>query len=134
MMTKIELVTQFDITPTGIKSYRKTSELSDEEWSFQRNQQRNYETILQCLSLRCQPLNISPVTIFKLEQGKVWGFTFETDRDSIFFSDNDPVGLLKDDCDGVPMIGGLQETYKDGFFIPYLVTRGESANISFAIV
>ena len=57
MNGSIEVITQFDITPTDVKSYRRNSELDDAEWNYQRNQQRNFETILQCISLRCQPMN-----------------------------------------------------------------------------
>lgn len=130
----VEVITQFDITPTGVKSYRRHSELSDSEWNYQRNQQRNFETLLQCIGLRCQPMNITPVTTFYIEDQKVWCFQFEVEQEAVFWKDNDPVGMLKSDCDGVPMIVGLGETYKDGFFHPYLITEGISANISFTVV
>jgi len=134
MSSGVEVITQFDITPTGVKSYRRSSELSDADWNYQRNQQRNFETIMQCISLRCQPMNITPVTTFYIEDQKVWCFQFETEVEAVFWKDNDPVGILKSDCEGVPMIVGLNETYKDGFFHPYLITEGISANISFGVV
>lgn len=134
MIQKISVQTYFDITPTGVKNYRKNTNMDTEEWSFQRNQQRNYETLIQCFSLRCQPLNISLPKIIVLNNDEVvWSFTFQTDVDGVFVKNGDDLALLKDDCDGVPMIVGLTETVKDLFFTPYMISTGESQNIFFKV-
>jgi len=138
-MQLIEVITLFDCTPTGTKSYRKLNgtvtnavgqEISTiDEWNYSRNQQRNWETILQCISLKTQPLDIIEPVCAKMEEGKIWTFTFGVEATGIFDNGNDLLGLLKDDLHGVPMITGLDETYKEGFLMPYLIPRGESANI-----
>ena len=130
-MKRIEVSTLFDLTRTDIKSYRRNADLDDETYNFKRNQQRNYETVLQCISLRCQPLNIQGPFVSESEGDTIWQLSFETDRDNIFLQDRDPFGLLKKDFDGVPMIVGLEETRKDLFFTPYLITEGKSANTIF---
>ena len=131
-MQKIEVATFFDCTNTGVVGHRRNIELNGDEYQFQRNQQRNWETLLQCISLRCQPLNISKVYSNIHESGKMyWKFGFETDREDIFSSGNDSLGLLKKDCQGVPMIVGLEESEKELFLTPYLITGGDACNIFF---
>ena len=54
-MQTIDVVTYFDCTPTGTKSYRKLQPNTTnavghkietmDDWNFSRNQQRNWETI-----------------------------------------------------------------------------------------
>lgn len=132
-MKRIEVSTLFDLTRTDIKSYRRNADLDDETYNFKRNQQRNYETVLQCISLRCQPLNIQGPFVLESEGDKIWQLSFETDRDDIFLQDKDPFGVLKKDFNGVPMIVGLEETRKDLFFTPYLITEGKSANTIFKL-
>jgi hypothetical protein len=137
--------TYFDCTNTGTRSYYKPTRIpyvddadqpiqNEEDWIHSRNQQRNWETILQCLSLRCQPMNIvSSVKIHRDDQD-IWTFAFEIDRDEIFTLGQDPLGSLKKDCHGVPMIVGLGETWKSGFLMPYLITHGTNINIGFDII
>lgn len=133
MSMAVEILTYFDITPTGVVHYRKSVELDTERYNFMRNQQRNYDTIIQCISLRCNPSNIQTKHVV-VEDHLMWCMYFEIDKEDIYWKDNDPLGLLKEDCEGVPMIIGLEETYKDGFFHPHLITKGISANISFSVV
>jgi len=132
-MQKIKVSTLFDCTKTGVRTYRIHSH--DQEVVFKRNQQRNWETLIQCLSLRCQPLNIvGPFTFSEGENELFWQFTFETDRDDIFSNDVDQLGLLKEDCNGVPMIIGLTETRKELFLTPYLITAGDHPNTIFELI
>ena len=67
---KIKCKTLFDITFTGVTGRFSVSAIpfkdrtgreikNIDNWNFARNQQRNYETLLQLLSLRTQPMNIS---------------------------------------------------------------------------
>jgi len=77
--------TYFECTNTGTRSYYKPTRIpyvddadqqiqNEEDWIHSRNQQRNWETILQCLSLRCQPMNIvSSVKIHRDDQD-IWTF------------------------------------------------------------
>lgn len=132
-MQKIKVATLFDCTATDVRSYRR-GELAEEDWNFKRNQQRNWETMLQCISLRCQPLNISGPYCFTNNEGKLyWTFTFENDREDIFLQDGDPLGALKSDCHGVPMLVGLTESDRELFLTPYIITTGDRPNTIFDI-
>jgi hypothetical protein len=42
-------------------------------------------------------------------QDNDWIMVIETERDGMFSNDNDPIGLLKQDLDKVPIITGLDE-------------------------
>ena len=114
---KIRCTTSFDITATGVTGHCKPSRMpftdasgvlinNESTWNLARNKQRNWETITQLISLRTQVDNITqPV----LDNGQ-WTFEFEVDSSGIFYADNDPLGVLKQDCAGVPMLLGTADT------------------------
>jgi hypothetical protein len=138
-MQRINVVTYFDCTQTGTTSYRKTKVAGAistvEEWDFSRNQQRNFETILQCVSLRANPDDITVPTIITNEEGmKHWTFSLCISHDGAFATETDETGLLKEAIHGVPMIVGLKETYKEGFLVPYLIATGAKPNIYFEVI
>ena len=114
---KIRCTTSFDITATGVTGHCKPSRLpfqdrsgqmitNEQEWNHARNQQRNWETIMQLISLRTQ---INNIIIPELHEGQ-WTFEFEVESDTIFLRDIDPIGILKDDCQGVPMLVATANT------------------------
>ena len=39
-----------------------------------------------------------------------WNWEFFVEREQVFLKDNDPVGLLKSDLDGVPIVSGLGDS------------------------
>jgi hypothetical protein len=39
-----------------------------------------------------------------------WTWVFHCERDDVFLKDGDPVGLLTDDINGVPVVTGLNNT------------------------
>jgi hypothetical protein len=80
---------------------------SQVEWSRARNQQRNWETINQIISLRCLPENITN----SVEQDHLWSFEFYIPSLSAVSTADDPLGFLKADADQVPMITGLDEQH-----------------------
>jgi len=143
-MQTISVITHFDCTPTGTKSYRKLqngyvdnsgkSIATLDDWNFSRNQQRNWETILQCVSLQTQPMNVSEPQLIKKKENTLWTFSFGIEHRGIFTKDNDQLGLLKEAVHGVPMIVGLDETYREGFLLPYLIAKGDNQNIVFDII
>ena len=143
-MQTISVITYFDCTATGTKSYRKLqnsyvdnsgkSISTLDDWNFSRNQQRNWETILQCVSLQTQPMNVSEPQIIKKKENTLWTFSFGIEHRGIFTNDNDQLGLLKEAVHGVPMIVGLSETYREGFLLPYLIAKGDNQNIVFDII
>jgi hypothetical protein len=114
---KIRCATTFDITATGVTGHYKPSRVpfsdrsgqkicNETDWLQARNQQRNWETVTQLISLRTQ---IDNITDPKLHEDK-WVFEFEIESDTIFTRDSDPIGVLKDDCQGVPMLVGAAGT------------------------
>jgi hypothetical protein len=74
-------------------------------WLRSRNQQRNWETIMQLISLYTQPLRVSKVRLQDLR----WQFEFDTDTEDVFTLDDDPVGRLRQACRGVPIINYVEQ-------------------------
>jgi len=138
MTVRIKCTTCFDITETGIKNRFHKSGLhftdqagqkinDDFSWQRSRNQQCNWETINQIISLRTLPENItSPVC-----KDHKWMFEFDVVDPSSVEKNGNPVGILKDDCNGVPMITGLTE---QNVLESMLMTGIENENIWFEII
>jgi hypothetical protein len=121
---KIQCQTLFDITATGTTGHVKPSRMpftdhtgtriiNIESWNHSRNQQRNWETITQLISLRTQIDNLTtPVKVNNL-----WQFEFEVDNENLFYNETDPLAILKEDCTGVPMLTALDETVTGDVFL-----------------
>ena len=118
---KIRCTTTFDITATGVTGHCKPSRLpftdasgqtisNEAEWNRARNQQRNLETITQLLSLRTQIDNVTR-PVFDNDR---WSFEFEVESDTIFALADDPLGVIKEDCYGVPMLLSTEPTLTVG--------------------
>jgi hypothetical protein len=132
---KIQCQTLFDITATGITGHikpgrmpftdRAGTKIADaEQWHRSRNQQRNWETITQLISLRTQVNDLSdPVKI-----QDQWQFEFEVENENLFADKIDPLAVLKIDCDSVPMLTGLGESATAGTVLAV------DQNIWFAII
>jgi len=129
--------TTFDITETGITGHFKPSQIPFQDragnaitdlssWNRSRNQQRNLETISQILQLRTQ---IFDMTTPVMENG-YWSFEYTVEFDGIYQQDQDTFGILKQDCEDVPMLIGLDETYT---LTPQLITQGSQQNIWFEV-
>ena len=109
---QIRCRTLFDITATGITGHYRPERVpfqddrgnlvkNVQDWNRGRNQQRNWETLTQLISLRTQ------VSIMKKPQqdGESWHFDFDIDQD-VFGTD---LSVLETDCEGVPMLLNLGE-------------------------
>lgn len=121
------MVTLVDITETGIKH-------GD---SKERDQQRNWETVLQVLSLKTQPIVLEgPLVLENVELGnpgmfgefyqghhRIWAFKFTSDVD-VYSTDQ-----LLEDFEQVPVILGLDETAR--FMLPIFHSYGTLKNIYF---
>lgn len=130
--------TLVDITSTGVIRHTIENE-------FKRNQQRNWETVIQCISLRAQPQLIDgpeclDVSIdesnvfgeyFSNTKQRVWIFTFGVEPSEVFTLENDPVGQLDQAFAQVPIICGLNETAK--FILPIFYPYGSIKNICFMV-
>jgi hypothetical protein len=102
-----------------------------------RDQQRNWETVLQLLGLKTQPLIVRSPVCFEHEnleffefgefyQGthSVWAFQFRGERDDFYTIDQ-----LEEDFEQVPVVLGLDETAR--FMLPIFHSYGTLKNIYF---
>jgi hypothetical protein len=114
----IRCKTVFDCTFTGVTGHYRISQLpfvdrsgqsvsTQIEWTRSRNQQRNYETLLQIFGLKTQPLDITPPK----QVDNVWQFEFSIESPAVFSAQDslDPLIGLKQDCVGVPMIANVSD-------------------------
>lgn len=135
---KIKCITLFDITKTNVSNRRRDPTVDQ---SKERRQQSNLETLLQIISLRSQPEEITDPEMvhdyskcwgsaYKNKKYQAWAFTFTVNYRAIFHLDGDDLGGLKLDCTNVPMITGLEETIE---LPPTLHSDGVLKNIHFEI-
>lgn len=118
----------------------KTDQLTNDH-PKQRNQQRNWETVNQILSLRAQLLEIKYIGVVEKNlknysfginykgSHKIWSFEFAVERDDIYNIDHDRYGALKDDFKITPVILGLDETASPA--APLFYASGPEKNIYF---
>ena len=116
---KVLCRTLFDCTFTGVTGHLRPQQLpfttktglvihTPDQWNRSRNQQRNWESILQIISLRTQPMNV----VYPVKQKDGWHFEFEVEAEGVLSSDiaSDDLAGLVADCEAVPMVTGLDET------------------------
>ena len=105
-MPRYQIITLVDIT--------RTNPARSETDKLKLAQQANFNSLLQAIGLRS---NVSWVKDPVMKTGRLpdpldgaathWQWTFDAERDEVFLKDSDPVGLLKDDLNGIPIIGNL---------------------------
>jgi len=143
---RIRCYTLFDITKTGIVNRKSPINGSPDklaEWERKRNTQCNLDTIVQIISLRSQPENISTPAqhegsinefgfmFIEEEISNHWSFEFDIIHKSVFDDGVNPLGYLYNDCDTVPMIKVDTEWFK----LPnFLDTTPELRNIYFEVI
>ncbi len=145
MSFTITCYTLFDITPTGVMNRQKPSPDEDmEKWLHKRNTQCNFDTVIQAVSLRSQPENITIPKKTQIqfedfgflfeqidkEKYNCWNFEFTIQHLSVFDDGISELGALYSDCDRVPMIKCGTEWDKLPLFLD---TTNELRNIYFKI-
>lgn len=122
-----------DITATGV--------IRGTNGDLKRDQQRNWETVLQCIGLRTQPHHIQlPELItghakafefgeFYEGEQSVWTWIWAIENTGVYEMNNDPLGALHKDFEQVPIIVGLEETAR--FMLPIFYPYGSIKNIYF---
>jgi hypothetical protein len=135
MSTNLQLFqgyTLVDITATGVIR-------SQDNDSQERNQQRNWETLLQCIGLRTQPQNIHIPGAMELELSgmafgdfytgiqRVWTWSWSVESNGVYDLPGNPLGGLLEDLEQVPIIAGLTETAR--FMLPIFYPYGTIKNI-----
>lgn len=134
-MTKILCRCLFDCTATGVTGHFKSSRIpftdkarqsiTDETaWNRARNQQRNWETLTQIISLRTQVMELTEPEFYD----GAWEFEFATETADAYGPEEDPTCILRLDADGVPMIQNLPS---GEIITQQLVTQGLEQNIWF---
>ena len=131
-MQSLEIKTLVDITQTGQTKFKSQDRLLI-------NQQANWNTFLQVLSMRINPIfDGSPVKVtralepeefgsdYKEKEYNVWEFKFQSERDEALTPE-----MLREDFDLIPVIKGLEESIinnSDAFR-----TTGMAQNIVFML-
>lgn len=129
-MNTIKCSTLFDITATGVTGHYKSARapfLTETEWQKARNQQRNWETLQQIISLRTQIMNLTT----PVQSNNSWSFEFESETPAVYGDSEDPVRILKQDAKDVPMICELDN---QSDLPPFLVVDGARQNIWFTVI
>ena len=129
---KIVCHTLFDCSYTGVTGHFRVAQLpfmdkagqridTEQAWHHSRNQQRNWETLIQVISLRTQPLDMTR----PIKRDEMWEFEFTADNPGVFsvIGDSDPVAGLRLDLDGVPVLGDEVGT------VTTIITHGPDQNI-----
>jgi len=126
--------TLIDVTQTGVTSFSLDKQK-------QRNQQRNWETIHQILSLRAQlyefeSLGMVADNLSKYSFGinysgvhNIWKFSFAVERPDIYPAELDKYAHLKDDFAITPVILGLDESITPP--MPLFYVSGPDRNVYF---
>ncbi len=127
-----KLYTTVDITNTG--QYR--TELGKEQLRWK---EQNFQTILQTLGIRANVSFTEKPVVSEMrgslvgfntdEIVRVWRFDFNTEREFLFEKDNNPIGLMLEDFEGIPYISGLDECMEQNYNV--FVTDGAARNIIF---
>jgi hypothetical protein len=125
MRQLIRCYTLFNITQTGVLNRRPTT-LSDPAYDLAKKMQCNFDTIIQVLSLRCQPEDISS-TKTKTDSRGTWYYFDFTAPESVFSDNYTTFGALLDDCQNVPML------VTDIFNEKALNSLGKKPNIKFEV-
>jgi hypothetical protein len=137
LLHRYRAYTLVDITKTDVLSYSQEKEK-------QRNQQRNWETVIQVLSLRAQLIELDYLGVrtedtnthsFGINysgEHSIWSFEFSVEYENVYAQDNDRYGTLKNDFRIAPIVMGLDETAKPDF--PLFYPSGEFKNIYFITV
>ncbi len=149
MKTVIRCYTLFDITNTGVLNRKIPVNVVPEkilEWEHDRNRQSNFDTIIQVISLRTQPEDISKPKkiqtefnddskfgfLFEQEESQPsWNFDFTIYYAGVYNDGIDELGYLSQDCDGVPM---LKVGTEWGKLPDFLDVSPELRNIYFEVI
>lgn len=127
-----KLYTTVDITNTG--QYR--TELGKEHLRWK---EQNFQTVLQTLGIRANIIFTEKPAVSEMRGSlvgfntdeiiRVWRFDFNTEREFLFEKDNNPIGHMLEDFEGIPYISGLDECMEQNYNV--FVTDGAARNIIF---
>lgn len=111
------------------------------EWTRSRNQQRNFETVMQIIGLRAQPMlldtptqSLNELSDYKfgtdwVGSHQVWSFRFSVEYAFVFDRNEQDLAALLEDMNNIPCIAGLSESVQ--LPAPVFKTYGASTNVYF---
>ncbi len=124
-MKKYKIITLIDITRSGATR--------TETDKIKIGQQANFNSLVQAIGIRS---NVDWTNDPKQAEGRLphdiggkaryWSWVFHCERDDVFLKDGDPVGLLKDDINGVPIVPQLNNNVD--ISPSCFITSGEKSN------
>lgn len=130
-MKRYKLITLVDIT--------RANPSRSETDSLRVKQQANFNSLIQAINLRS---NIDYISDPELKKGRLpaplsgkanhWIAEFEVEREDVFSDGVDPVGLLVEDVNGVPIVPELNSSVE--LDPPVFITKGNKANIWFSVI
>ena len=84
----------------------------DDQDQIKQAQQNNFNTLLQGIGMRSNVDWTHDPVRYDEDGVAMWGWSFNAEREDVFLEGSDPVGLLKKDLHGIPIIKNLTETEK----------------------
>jgi len=118
-MARYNIKTTVDIT-------RSNPDRADPD-QVKQAQQSNFNSLLQGIGMRANVEWDNDPTRTVENDTAYWTWQFEVEREDVFLVGDDPVGLLKNDLHGVPIIKNLTETEK--FAKSVFLTKNGTNNI-----
>jgi hypothetical protein len=108
-MARYKIITLVDITRAN-PDRKETDKLK-------LGQQANFNSLLQAIGLRANVYwesdprqHSGSLPLPMIGKARHWTWEFDVELDDVFKREDDPVGLLKEDLNGVPVINGLNES------------------------
>ena len=100
LMYRIRCHTLFDITKTGVLNRKAPSNSTEEfvlDWEHKRNTQCNFDTLIQVISLRAQPEEISNTKKHEVNfrESNNFGFLFEEEDIQPYWSFDFTINQMK---------------------------------------
>lgn len=118
-MAQYEIYTTVDIT-------RSNPDRADPN-QIKQAQQANFNSLTQGIGLRSNiTWDRDPVRLMDSETAK-WFWEFNCEQADVFTKNGDPVGLLLDDLNGIPILRNLTNT--EPLLKPVFITQGPETNI-----
>ena len=118
-MPRYKIKTTVDIT--------RSNPSREDTNSVRNGQQLNFNTLLQGIGMRANVEWDNDPQPVEYQDTKEWFWEFEAEQVDVFATKDDPVGLIKQDLQGIPVIRNLTETA--ALEKPIFITSGDDQNI-----
>lgn len=118
-MPRYKIKTTVDIT--------RSNPSREDTNSVRNGQQLNFNTLLQGIGMRANVEWDNDPQPVEYQDTKEWFWEFEAEQVDVFATKDDPVGLIKQDLQGIPVIRNLTETV--ALEKPIFITSGDDQNI-----